>query len=109
MPLQPTKLFPEAPVWVTVPAHWPLVLKMTLSAPGEPPVKTPLVLESVRQYQRTCNVVQGDSLQGEFFVRAGNGEVEAFVVVVLVRIVVAAIGTAGLIVAVASIDSRTDL
>lgn len=48
--MQPTKSFPEAPVWVTVPAQTPLVLKMTLSAPGEPPVKTPLVLDIVSVY-----------------------------------------------------------
>ena len=48
--MQPTKSFPEAPVWVTVPAQTPLVLKMTLSAPGEPPVKTPLVLGTLSVY-----------------------------------------------------------
>lgn len=53
--------------------------------------------------------MQDNSLQGELFVRASNGEVEAFVVVVFVRIIIAAVGTASLVVAVASVDSRTDL
>ena len=36
VPEQPTKLLPEAPVWVMAPAYWPWVLKMTRSGPGEP-------------------------------------------------------------------------
>ena len=44
------------------------------------------------------------SLQGELLIRARNGEVEAFVVVVFVRVVIAAVGAASLIVAVASVD-----
>lgn len=49
------------------------------------------------------------SLQGELLIRARNGEVEAFVVVVFVRVVIAAVGAASLVVAVASVDGRTDL
>ena len=36
--LQATKLLPLAPVCVTAPAYLPLVLMMTLSVPGLPPL-----------------------------------------------------------------------
>jgi hypothetical protein len=82
---------------------------MTLSAPGEPPVKTPPVLKPPRQHQFMLDMIKSNSLQRELFIRASNREVEAFVVVVFVRIIIAAVGTAGLVIAVASIDSGTDL
>jgi len=54
-------------------------------------------------------MVRGSLLQRELLIGAGDGEVEAFVVVVFVRVVIAAVGTASLVVAVASVDGRTDL
>jgi hypothetical protein len=54
-------------------------------------------------------MIRGISLQGELFIRASNGEVEAFVVVVFMRIIIAAVCTASLVVAVASVDGRTNL
>jgi hypothetical protein len=54
-------------------------------------------------------MVRCDSLQGELLIRARNGKVEAFIVIVSVGIVIAAVGTAGLVVAVSSVDGRADL
>lgn len=45
-----------------------------------------------------------DILQGELLIRTGDGEVEAFVVVVLVGVAVAAVGAAGLVVTISSAD-----
>ena len=55
------------------------------------------------------DMVKSNSLQRELFIRASNGEVKAFVVVVFMRIIIAAVGTAGLVIAVAGVDGRTDL
>lgn len=52
----------------------------------------------------TCN-----SLQGELLIGARDREVEAFVVVVFVRVVIATVGAAGLVIAIASVDGGTDL
>lgn len=91
-PEQATKLLPEAPVCVISPALWPLVLKITRSAPGDPTTHNQHNPPSSRRRHQLTTSVSTRSPQRELLVRSRNQKVEALVVVVRVGIA----GTTGL-------------
>ena len=75
------------------PAYWQLELKTTRSAPGEPAVESQLLFHFPNN--TLCNRELTTSVDStrpdrELLPRAADAEVEAFVVVVAVRVVVAA-------------------
>lgn len=74
------------------PAYWQLELKTTRSAPGEPAIQSQLICHfpnTLRDRELTTSV-DSTRLDRELLPRAADAEVEAFVVVVAVRVVVAA-------------------
>jgi hypothetical protein len=84
-PVHLTKALLLAPVCVISPARCPAVLKMTRSAPGDPNVNQ-LAYSTPSNKKRHTTSVSTGSQQRVFLVRASNEEVEAFVVVVCVRV-----------------------
>lgn len=95
VPEQPTKLLPEAPVWVMTPASWQFWVMTTRSAPGLPFLdrlasthsftrKTPL---RRNPRQRTASVDFAGRQDGELVVRLRQAlELEALIVVVHVGV-----------------------
>jgi hypothetical protein len=99
-PEQATKLLPEAPVCVISPALWPLVLKMTRSAPGVPRESDQHDNKQF-SFDEITTSVSTRRLQWELLVRSSNEKVKTFVVVVRVRVRRATRLAVGLVVRVA--------
>lgn len=74
------------------PAYWQLELKTTRSAPGEPAIQSQLLFHFPNTLHNRELTTSVDSTRPdrELLPRAADAEVEAFVVVVAVRVVVAA-------------------
>lgn len=91
------------------PAYWPLVLKITRSAPGEPRKQRQPQHHQTSLQERLTSSVNPTLLDRELLVRAAHREVKALVVVVLVRVVAGAGLVVVGVVAVALVQGGADL